>query len=144
MNLDEKDLVILDALKSDAAVSLNALSKRTGIPPATLHYRLRQLKKEKVILRQTIDIDYKKTGQGIMAFILISAADAASGGKDLPKMVEVLKKIPGIEEVFIVTGGVDVFMKARSSSVEELGETILKKIRLVPGVAKVSTMLSLT
>ncbi|HLD62897.1 MAG TPA: Lrp/AsnC family transcriptional regulator [Candidatus Norongarragalinales archaeon] len=143
MALDEKDFAILDALKEDAGVSLTVLSRKTGIPPATLHYRLRFLRKEKIIVRETVDLDYKKIGRGIKAFILIEAADAASGGKDLPKMVEVLKRIPGVEEADSVTGTVDVLVKARASSIDQLSEMILKKIRLVPGVARVNTMLSL-
>lgn len=144
MELLEKDLVILNALKENAGLSLNALSKKTGIPPATLHYRLKMLYGEKIIKRQTIEIDYRKIGKLVDAFILVEAADAASGGRDLAKVMDLMRLIPGIEEVTAVTGSVDVLAHARASSIEDLSDLILKRLRLVPGVARLNTMISLT
>ncbi|MFH1056282.1 MAG: Lrp/AsnC family transcriptional regulator [Candidatus Micrarchaeota archaeon] len=143
MDLQEKDLVILGALKENAGLSLNALSKKTGIPPATLHYRLKMLYGEKIIKRQTIEIDYRKIGKQVEAFILIEVANAASGGRDIPKIVALLKGIPGVEHVSVVTGSIDMVLHVRASSIEELSELILKRVRLVPGVGRLNTLISL-
>jgi len=42
-NLDAKDIEILNALKDDAKQSVFRLSKKTRIPPTTIHNRIVKL-----------------------------------------------------------------------------------------------------
>ena len=54
-----------------------------------------------------------------------------------------LKKLYCIEKVDIVTGGTDLVVFIRVSSIKELDEVLLGKIQLVDGIANTKTLVVL-
>ncbi len=48
-DIDKTDVKILDVLRSDARLSVREISKKCGVPAATVHKRMRKLEKEGVI-----------------------------------------------------------------------------------------------
>ena len=69
--LDEKDKIILDILQEDASLSTYKIAKKTRIPQTTVLNRMRKLKKEGIIRKYTIDIDWKKQGMNNKALIFV-------------------------------------------------------------------------
>ena len=67
--VDNKDLLILDALKRNAKAPIAQIAKETGLPGTTVHNRIMKLNKEKVIKGYTIKVDNKKLGKGILAYV---------------------------------------------------------------------------
>ena len=67
--IDKKDAMVLKFLKDDAKLSIKDISKKTLLPITTIHNRIKKLKKEKVIKRFTIDLDYDKLDGGFLVYI---------------------------------------------------------------------------
>ena len=55
-----------------------------------------------------------------------------------------IKSVDGVEEVSVLTGTTDLLVKVRAQHIDELNELIVKKIRVVPGVDKTQTMITLS
>jgi DNA-binding Lrp family transcriptional regulator len=42
--LDDKDWLILQALRQDSSATTRSVATKTGLPPTTVHHRIRRLK----------------------------------------------------------------------------------------------------
>jgi len=142
-SVDEKDLVILDALKERGDSTVRQIAKKTLLPATTIHNRIAKLRKAGVIKKFTIEVDPKKLGLNIGAYLLISAdlkllKERKRTQYDLARE---LRKIGRVERVSIVTGGTDLVARLRVKDVDELDKILLGKIQLLEGVAKTQTMI---
>jgi DNA-binding Lrp family transcriptional regulator len=70
----------------------------------------------------------------ITAVVLITAEKGA-----LPKVGEELAALPGVSEVYSVTGEVDFIAMVRAREHEELADIVTRRIAQVPGVARTHT-----
>ena len=73
-----------------------------------------------------------------LAIVLVSAEP----GKDR-KVANELKKLKGVEKVFLVSGMYDVVARVHGASAEEILALIYDKIRPIPGVKSSQTMFAL-
>ena len=73
-----------------------------------------------------------------MAIVLISTEP----GKDR-KVANELKKLEGVEKVFLVSGLYDVVARVKAASAEAIIALVYDKVRPVPGVKNSQTMFAL-
>ncbi len=138
VRLDQKDHVILHALKKDARKTIADLSNELGIPRATVHERIMKLKKIGVIRRFTIEQDYSLIGLPTMAFVFASYERSAKINQH--QLARQIAKISGVYGVYIVSGEWDLLIKIRGKSIEEIGMLIVDRIRQTPGIFKTHTI----
>ena len=139
--IDEKDLEILKALRENSKISINALSKKTGIPPATVHHRIKRLEKAGTILRYTIEMDEEKAGYTLHAYVFLSIQPLAKGKLDQRKMSEKLSKHELVQDAAVLAGDVDMLLKVRARNMDELNHFILDYLRNIEGVDKTKTLM---
>lgn len=144
MKLDKKDSQILWLMEEDSSLTTKQLSKRTGIPIATVHNRIKKLEREGIIQGYTLRLDHVKLGKAITAIILVSVTYAVPETKAVSQR-EISRKIKrmGADEVMIITGEHDIMVKLRVHDVDELDRFITKKIRAIKGVDKTRTVIVL-
>ena len=70
----------------------------------------------------------------ITAIVLINAER-----QRIPKLGEDLAAVPGVSEVYSVTGDFDFIAMVRAREHEELAEIVTQRIAQVPGVARTQT-----
>ncbi len=70
----------------------------------------------------------------ITAIVLITAERRA-----IPKLGEELAAVPGVSEVYSVTGDFDFIAMVRAREHDELAEIVTQRIAQVPGVARTQT-----
>ena len=70
----------------------------------------------------------------ITAIVLITAEKRA-----LPKLGEDLAAVPGVSEVYSVTGDFDFIAMVRAREHDELADIVTQRIAQVPGVARTQT-----
>ncbi len=135
--LDEKDLSILSELMDNARKPVKAISGVLGIPRATIHERMRKMERGGVIRRYTVVPDYSKLGEPVTAFILVSfLPNPEVSQRDLAKKIARLERI---YEVHLISGEWDILLKVRGRSMEEIGELVIDKLRMMRGVEKTLT-----
>lgn len=144
MELDKKDLKIIEILKENSNQTTSQISKKFNIPITTVHNRIKKLEKLGVIKNYTVVLDYKKLDKGILSYILVSVMYTLPNGKKVAQedIAREIKKI-GAEEVSIVTGGTDLIIKVRVKDVDELNDFVIKKLRSIDGVDKTQTLIVL-
>jgi len=90
--------------------------------------------------------EIKKLGKPISAFIMASVVYTTPKGVKLEQedIAKSLKRLEGVDEVYIVTGGTDIIIKVRVMDIDELNELVIKRMRSVEGVDKTQTMIVLS
>lgn len=146
MDLDEKDLRVLEEIKENAKRTTSQISKRINLPITTVHNRIKKLEKLRVIKRYTVELDYKKLDKPIAAYVMIQVRYMLpSGIKVLQEDVaKEIKALAGVESVELLTGGTDILAKVRVKDIDELNDFIIRKLRKIEGVDKTQTRVVLS
>ena len=144
VELDKKDERVLEILKENSKLTTGQISKKIAIPVTTVHNRIKKLEKLGVIKNYTLNLDFKKLGYDIIAFILVSVTYNLPSGEKIKQeqVAQAIKKI-GAEEVYIVTGGTDIIIKVRAKNIDDLNDFVIKKLRSIEGIDKTQTMIVL-
>jgi len=136
--MDEKDLLIIDALKKDASLSVAKLAITTNLPSTTVYNRLKKLRDNGIIKNYTINIDKDRVFGNILGIILIKASNT-----DQRQIVQKLLEHPSVENAAIMTGNTDIVIRIRVKSIEDLNKFILDYLRKIRGIQDSTTMISL-
>ena len=103
-DIDEKDQKILEIISGNARLPLVEISSRVGMSPHTVAYRIKQMKKRKVVLGFSPLLDLEKIGVEYykVHFYLKNTTETTE-----KKLLEYSKRHPNIILVDITVGGAD-------------------------------------
>lgn len=135
--IDEIDRKILKKLQDDARIAFRKIAEDLGVSESTVFVRVKKLQEKGVIKRFTTRILPKLVGKGLTAFILIKA-----NPRSYSFVLETLKKINDIYEIFDVTGNYYTIAKVRTGTREDLAN-IIDRIGLIDGVTSTETAIVL-
>ena len=133
--MDGIDHLLLSVLQDDARASYAELGRRVGLTPPAVAERVRRLEQSGVISGYHAQIDLKKAGFGLVAFIRLTSPP------ELAKQLgRVAAETPEVLEFHHVTGTEGYVLKAAARSIEHLERVI---VRLLPyGQTTTSIVLS--
>ncbi len=130
--IDDKDLLLLQALQDDAAQKLESLAKMIRLAPSSVHDRLRRLAKLGVIRQWTIRVDHAALGVDLVAFIGVTAS------RPCADLIGLLSTFPEIEECHSVAGALSLLLKVRVAKTSDLMD-VTERLRSLPGVEGTET-----
>ncbi|MBI2133505.1 Lrp/AsnC family transcriptional regulator [Candidatus Woesearchaeota archaeon] len=140
----ETDLRLIEALKEDGRATVRELAKKLNLPVTTVHNRLNNLKKNKVIKKFTVIPDFEKLGKGVLAFVMTSVNyDKLENKEGLQGLKRQLKRFPEIEKVYVVTGEIDLMLLVRVNTIKDLDELLIEKLRNIKGIQRTVTQIVL-
>ncbi len=141
--LDGKDRKIIEVLQEHADYPTRQIAKRTGLPVTTVHNRITKLKKEKIIKRFTVELDYHKLEEGFRAYVLVSVNLSLLKEKKKSQydLVKEILHFPFIERVDIVSGGTDLVAIIRVKDVAEFDKVLLTKLQGIEGIDKTQSLI---
>ncbi len=137
VELDETDRKILRALQEDARASFKLVGKEVGVSEATVFVRVRKLQEKGVLQSFRAVIDPRSIGKTVTAIMLIRAQP-----RSLVGVLDALKKLDDIYEIYDVTGQYYSIIKIRTDSTEHLSK-IIDEIGMIDGVAGTETVIVL-
>lgn len=139
MKIDGIDKKIIKSLIEDARVPVLSIARNVGISGAAIHQRLRKLEKAGLISGYNLVLNSKSLGYNTTAFISIYLDNSAI----LSNVVKKLKEIPEILECYYTTGPFSLFIKILCKENEDLMHVLDAKIKLIPGIDRFESFLSL-
>ncbi len=134
VDLDETDKAILRILLIDARTPYSKIARMLGLSEATVYLRVKRLKEKGVLRGFYADVDAFKVGFNVLAFVLIKADP-----RRYKDVLEKLREIRSIVELYEVTGEYMGLAKIRTRSQEELVK-VIDEIGGVEGVTGTYTM----
>lgn len=137
IELDETDRKILRRLQRDARMSFKKISDEVGVSEATVFVRVRKLQEKGVLKGFRAVVDPNAVGRTLTAIVLVRAHPQA-----FPGMLDALKKLDDIYEIYDVTGQYYSILKIRTSGTDGLGK-IMDRIGMIEGIAGTETIVVL-
>ncbi|MES2881013.1 MAG: Lrp/AsnC ligand binding domain-containing protein [Bacteroidota bacterium] len=139
MNIDKLDLQILQQIMHDAGISYAEIGKKLFVSAGTIHVRIKKMQDAGIINQMKFDVDLKKLGYDVIAFIGIfleksSLYDAVA--KDL-------KKIPEIVRMNYTTGNYSIFAEIVCKDISALRNILHDELQKIKGIERTETFISL-
>jgi Lrp/AsnC family leucine-responsive transcriptional regulator len=139
IDIDELDKSILDVIRHNAKMPSMEISKKTGIPVATVIRRMKHLIDTKVITGFDTRIDAQKLGLRTQAYVFVRSIPGANQ-KDI---IGAALKRPEIEDIAAIAGQFDILFKVRVKDTDALSTFLFEYVRKFPSVAQTETFLVL-
>jgi len=137
--LDDIDIKILEILQKQGRTRRNDLAEAVGLSLPAASERLRKLEENKMITGYHATVDYKRLGNDITAFIVVSVDSSRHYGQ----FIEHAQAQDEIQECHAITGEGTHMLKVRTCNTASL-ERLLAKIQAWPGVQHTHTNLVLS
>ena len=118
MELDSKDLKIIENLKQNSREPIREISKKTRIRPSTAHQRIQRLIENKVIEKFTVKLNNKLVGENFIVFMLVK-------GSTTEYIDSRFLNDRHVKEVFGVTGEYDLLIKLKFRNVEDFNDFVI-------------------
>jgi Lrp/AsnC family transcriptional regulator, leucine-responsive regulatory protein len=119
--MDDVDLELLSALQVDARATYAELGRQVGLSAPAIAERVRRLEASGIISGYHAQVDLKKAGYGIVAFVrLNSAPDRA------PQLERMARETAEVLEFHRVTGTEGYVLKVAVTSIEHLERIVVK------------------
>lgn len=139
LNFDKLDLGIIQQLMHDASISYAEIGKKLFVSAGTIHVRIKKLQEAGVISGMKYNVDLKKLGYDVIAFVGIyleksSLYDAVA--KDL-------RKIPEIVRLNYTTGNYSIFAEVVCKDINQLRAILHDELQKIKGIERTETFISL-
>ena len=115
--IDERSLYILRVLSKDSRLSCREIAKLLRMQPATVMKKIKEMERENIIKKYTINLDHEKLGYVLSAFVFIQYESGRYS-------IEELAKIPGVVFAYEITGEYDAVCLVIAKNRSELKNTI--------------------
>jgi Lrp/AsnC family leucine-responsive transcriptional regulator len=132
--IDAIDAQLLDALQQDCKTPLAKLGARVGLSAPSVMERIRKLEQAGVIRGYEAQLDARRIGLDITAFVWVALNYPRHKGAFEDQVVQ----LPEVLECHHVTGGSTLLLKVRARNTQEL-EGIISTLRGIDGVERTET-----
>ncbi|MEK6949248.1 MAG: Lrp/AsnC family transcriptional regulator [Nanoarchaeota archaeon] len=139
--IDEKDRKILEILKENSNLSTHKISKKTLIPVTTVNNHIKKLREQGIIKRYTIEVDRKKLGYTISAYVFVgvSLKELKENNLRINDLVKSIRKSPVVDSAENVTGDIDIIIKVHAKDIDEIKDYVVNNLSELKGVEKTRT-----
>lgn len=137
--LDKLDIRILDALQRNGRSTFAELAEIVGLKAPSVHDRVKRLEARGLIRHYAAQLDYRRLGLGLTAFV--SCFLAAEAKYD--DFIKRVAKLPEITEIHSVAGEETFVLKCVTRSTAHLDD-FLTRLKQIPGMVRSKTTIVLS
>ena len=139
--LDRYDIAILQELQRDARLSNTELATRIGISAAPTWRRVKALEEQGYITGYRAEIDRRKIGLGVLAFVRIDAErNNAAATRELE---EAIRRIPEVTACHYISGSGTFELQVMATDLDAFSKFSLDVLLKLPHVKDLHTSFSL-
>ncbi|WP_201747204.1 Lrp/AsnC family transcriptional regulator [Glaciimonas sp. PCH181] len=136
-NFDRTDMQILAALQVDGRLSSAELAERVSLTPSPCWRRVKRLEDEGVIRGYRAEINPKKLGFDVTAFVYISLDK--KGAESVREFEDAVRQVPEVLSCHCISGRYDHQLTVIARNLEAFGELTRHVLGSLPGVKEVYT-----
>ena len=141
IELDAKDIKILNILQEDSTLSVQAISNEIGLTNNPCWRRIKRLQESGIIERNTIAINRKLIGLGTTAFVTLRIDN--HNVEWLDRFAKCIREMSEVIECHRMTGDVDYLLKIAVKDLNHYDAVYQKLVAKVPGLTDVSSTFSM-
>jgi len=140
MKITNEDLGIIDVLKKDSSLSIRSIAAITKMPVTTVHNHIKKLKREGIIKRYSVELDMKKLGKEVTAWILVNTSPQHT---DIEASMNELIKHENVELANTLAGRYDFILRLRTKNIDELNKFLTQVLRKHENIQRTETFVEL-
>lgn len=141
MALDKTDLQLLALLQSNGRLSNAKLAESLSISETPCWRRLKKLEEEQFISSYQANLDRRKLGFGVMAFVQISCT--SHDEVSTQKFEQIINESDNVLACHNTTGEADFMLQVVARDLDDYSVFVEKTLRRLPGVAAIRSNISL-
>lgn len=138
---DKTDLKILAALQQDGRLTNARLADQLSLSETPCWRRLKRLEQEGYIRNYQANLDRRKLGFGVMAFVQISCIDHDESSTR--KFEEVVQCSDNVLSCHNTTGEADFLLQVVARDLDDYSAFVENTLRKLPGVTAIRSNISL-
>jgi Lrp/AsnC family transcriptional regulator for asnA, asnC and gidA len=139
LNLDKLDQQIIHHMMNDANISYAELGKKFFVSAGTIHVRIKKLQDAGVVKGTRFNVDAKKLGYDVIAFIGIYLKESSL----YDAVAKELQKIPEIVRLNYTTGNYSMFAEIVCKDITGLRYVLHDQLQKIKGIERTETFISL-
>lgn len=138
MDISDLDTRLITLLRHDARRSLSDLAVDLGVSRATVRNRIERLERARIILGYTVILQSDVVEVPVRGITMIEIE-----GHVTERVIRALGGFPEVSAIHTTNGRWDLIVELATSSLGEF-DSVLRRIRLVPGITASETSLLLS
>ncbi len=142
MELDRFDRQLLNLLQENASQTAERLAEQIGLSASAIQRRIRRLRDQAVIVRDTAVVDPKMIGSPSLFIVSLEVE------RERPEMLvalrEWLAKEPNVQQAFYVTGEADFILIVSARTTDEYDEYMSRLVGAHPNIKRFTTNVALS
>ena len=139
--LDPINRKILRELVANARIPISELARKVGLSKTPVALRIRQMEAMGLITGYRAILSPLKLGLTHVTFMQLRLSDTRQ--KALEQFNAEVRKIPEIEECYMIAGGFDYLLKVRSRDMVEFRQLMAERISSLPHVSATSSFVAM-
>ncbi|WP_205832863.1 Lrp/AsnC family transcriptional regulator [Azohydromonas caseinilytica] len=139
--LDRYDVAILDELQRDARLSNAELAERIGLSAAPTWRRVKALEQRGVIKGYRAEIDRRRIGLGVLAFVRVDAD--RNTGTATRELEEALRRLPEVTACHYISGAGTFELQVLATDLDAFSRFATGTLLNLPNVKDIHTSFSL-
>jgi len=139
--LDRYDIAILRELQRDARQSNAELAERIGLSAAPTWRRVRRLEEAGIITGYRAEIDRRKVGLGVFAFVRVDAD--RDNAESIKALEEGLRQLPEVIACHYISGAGTFELQVLTTDLDAYARWSMDKLFNLPNVKDLQTSFSL-
>ncbi|MFC3060420.1 Lrp/AsnC family transcriptional regulator [Paenirhodobacter populi] len=131
VRLDDLDRKILSQLQEDASQSLDDIARKVGSSKTPVWNRIRRMKEQGVIGRQTVLLDPETLGLEACFFVLIRTSEHEAAWQH--RFLAALRARPEVQEAHRLAGDIDYILKVRvknARAYDEFYQALISEVKI--------------
>ena len=139
LNLDKLDLQIIHEMMETAEISYADLGKKLFVSGGTIHVRIKKLQEYGVVKGTKLNVDIKKLGYDITAFVGIYLEKSSlydTVAKDMRRIHEIIR-------LNYTTGNYSMFLEIVCKDINQLRFVLHDELQKIKGIERTETFISL-
>ncbi|TRO50286.1 Lrp/AsnC family transcriptional regulator, partial [Candidatus Bathyarchaeota archaeon] len=132
---------ILELIQKNSKLTARQIAQKIKSPITTVFAKIRRMEDQNIIREYRAILAPEKLASGTTAFIFASVSYRTKNSGIISQRI-VAKKIASfqeVQEVHIITGDWDLLIKLRAEAVDNVGNFVVDKLRLIDGLEKTLT-----
>ena len=139
--LDRYDVAILAALQSDARLSNADLAARIGLSAAPTWRRVKWLEQNRYITGYRAEIDRRRIGLGVFAFVRVDAERNAGGAAKV--LEDAIRRLPEVTACHYISGAGTFELQVMATDLDAFSRFATETLLNLPNVKDIHTSFSL-
>lgn len=135
--MDENKKKIIEILKDDARKTASEIGTMLDLEEDKVKSIIKELEKDKVILKYKAVIDQEKVNDMVEALIEVKVTPERDYGFD--KVAERIANFPEVKNLLLLSGAYDLIVVVEGDSLKTAASFVSEKLSTIPGVKGTAT-----